>query len=353
MSRVKVNKIEARSGNNIAFEDPMQLKSYTTTQRDALTSVAGDTIYNTTTSKVEFYDGSAWQEAGGVDAFSIEYLVIAGGGGGRSTSEGGSGGGAGGLLTNVSGSNSGGGNTANPIQYAITGTNYNLSVGAGASQNSVGTYSEFAGVTCFGGGGGHKENGGSGSGSQGTSDTYLPVSGGVGIPNQGYNGGGAYSSTTSGNGSQTGAGGGGAGEAGNTDGVAYGGDGVTNTIISSSQATTASVGQVDGSNVYYAGGGAGSSSNTSKHSDTALGGGGSAGSTNTAGGNGTANTGAGAGGAGGSGQAGGAGGSGVVILKYPDTHTISVGAGLTSSSATTTGYKMEIFTAGAGTVSFS
>ena len=34
MSRVKVNKIEARSGNNVAFEDPMQLKSVTTTQRD-------------------------------------------------------------------------------------------------------------------------------------------------------------------------------------------------------------------------------------------------------------------------------------------------------------------------------
>ena len=38
----------------------LNLKSYTTTQRDALTSAAGDLIYNTTDSKVQFYNGSAW-----------------------------------------------------------------------------------------------------------------------------------------------------------------------------------------------------------------------------------------------------------------------------------------------------
>ena len=32
MSRVKVNKIEARSGNNVAVDDALDLKSYTTTQ---------------------------------------------------------------------------------------------------------------------------------------------------------------------------------------------------------------------------------------------------------------------------------------------------------------------------------
>ena len=67
MSRVKVNKIEARSGNNVAFEDPMQLKSVTTTQRDALSSPqAGDTVYNSTTGTIDFYskdtnyDGKIW-----------------------------------------------------------------------------------------------------------------------------------------------------------------------------------------------------------------------------------------------------------------------------------------------------
>ena len=64
MSRVKVNKIEARSGNNVALDDSLNLKSYTTTQRDALTSVAGDTIYNTTTAKVEYYNGSEWVQTG-------------------------------------------------------------------------------------------------------------------------------------------------------------------------------------------------------------------------------------------------------------------------------------------------
>ena len=42
----------------------MNLKSYTTTDRDALTSVSGDTIYNTTTAKVEYYNGSVWVQTG-------------------------------------------------------------------------------------------------------------------------------------------------------------------------------------------------------------------------------------------------------------------------------------------------
>ena len=62
MSRLKVDNIETRSGNNVAMDDPLKLKTYTTTQRDALTSVAGDTIYNTTDSKVQFYNGSSWND---------------------------------------------------------------------------------------------------------------------------------------------------------------------------------------------------------------------------------------------------------------------------------------------------
>jgi hypothetical protein len=41
---------------------PLNLKSYDTTARDALTSAAGDIIYNTTDSKVQFYNGSAWND---------------------------------------------------------------------------------------------------------------------------------------------------------------------------------------------------------------------------------------------------------------------------------------------------
>ena len=41
---------------------PLNLKSYTTTERNALTSAAGDIIYNTTDSKVQFYNGSSWND---------------------------------------------------------------------------------------------------------------------------------------------------------------------------------------------------------------------------------------------------------------------------------------------------
>ena len=60
MANVKVNTISKVSGNNVAMSNSLNLKSYTTTQRDALTSAAGDIIYNTTDSKVQFYNGSAW-----------------------------------------------------------------------------------------------------------------------------------------------------------------------------------------------------------------------------------------------------------------------------------------------------
>jgi len=62
MANVKVNTISKVSGNNVAMDCSLNLKSYTTTQRNALTSAAGDIIYNTTDSKVQFYNGSAWND---------------------------------------------------------------------------------------------------------------------------------------------------------------------------------------------------------------------------------------------------------------------------------------------------
>jgi len=62
MVTVKVNTISKASGNNIAMQNSLNLKSYTTTQRNALTSAAGNIIYNTTDSKVQFYNGSAWND---------------------------------------------------------------------------------------------------------------------------------------------------------------------------------------------------------------------------------------------------------------------------------------------------
>jgi hypothetical protein len=67
----------------------------------------------------------------------------------------------------------------------------------------------------------------------------------------------------------------------------------------------------------------------------------------------TVNTGGG-GGAGGNTQSGGTGGSGIVILKYPDSYTITVGAGLTANTpAASGGFKVTTFTAGTDTISFS
>ena len=62
MANVKVNTISTSSGNNVAMQVPLNLKSYTTTERNALTSSAGDIIYNTTDSKVQFYNGSSWAD---------------------------------------------------------------------------------------------------------------------------------------------------------------------------------------------------------------------------------------------------------------------------------------------------
>ena len=62
MANVKVNTISKASGNNVAMQNSLNLKSYTTTQRDALTSAAGDIIYNTTDSKAQFYNGSSWSD---------------------------------------------------------------------------------------------------------------------------------------------------------------------------------------------------------------------------------------------------------------------------------------------------
>ena len=144
MSEIQANSIGKYSGNNISLSDPLKFKSYTTTQRDALSSVAGDVIFNTTTNKLELFSDGAWSQMGGVDAFSLEYLLVAGGGGGASGfnnvggTHNGGGGGAGGLLSNVSGDNTGGGVSAQPSYFASKSVAYRVRVGAGGAYgNSV------------------------------------------------------------------------------------------------------------------------------------------------------------------------------------------------------------------------
>jgi hypothetical protein len=70
---------------------------------------------------------------------------------------------------------------------------------------------------------------------------------------------------------------------------------------------------------------------------------------------GTVNTGGGGGGKSG-GDAptpGAAGGSGIVILRYPSTFTITIGAGLTGSTATVGANRVTTITAGTGNVSWA
>ena len=165
MSTLETNSIGKYNGNNVSVDDALRLKNYTTTQRNALTSVAGDTIYNTTDSKVQVYNGSSWDDLGAGAGVNIEYLIVAGGGGGGGGGINwvlGGGGGAGGLRNSYASENTGGGLSGEtPLPIALN-TNYVVSIGAGGSAGSGGyggkgvrgssTY--FAHITAIGGGGG-------------------------------------------------------------------------------------------------------------------------------------------------------------------------------------------------------
>ena len=83
MSELRVNSIEKRNGNNVSMSDPLKLKSVTTTQRDALSSPqAGDTVYNSSTGTIDFYNGTGWFATSATTyTTAVDYLVVAGGGG--------------------------------------------------------------------------------------------------------------------------------------------------------------------------------------------------------------------------------------------------------------------------------
>lgn len=277
---------------------------------------------------------------------TVSYLVIAGGGsGGADPSNGASaaGGGAGGYRNSYLGDTYSGGSSSLESPLAITlGTNYTVTVGAGGavppntgSSWNNGNNSVFASITSLGGGGGNNVNTvdgdvGSGGGRQ-NSQAVPPGPGGAGTTGQGTAGGDGLRPGSD----FMGGGGGGAGTAGTnatSSAAGSGGSGLASTIT--------------GSSVTRGGGGA-ASSYLNNHGSAGSGGGGTA-----VGGAGSANTGGG-GGAGRRGASAGAGGSGIVILRYPNSFTISVGAGLTSSTTTDGSDKVTTFTAGTDTVSFS
>ena len=301
--------------------------------------------------------------------FSVDYLVVAGGG--SSGAAGGGGGGGGGLRTSY-GSVTGGGGVAESALNLTAGTSYTWNVGAGgagvvhANIGNDGSQSTFSSITSTGGGGGgaYPPEGRSGGSGGGCGQSGQRSGGGSGAggsassPTQGYPGGSKPTTATV---NYVSAGGGGAGAAGGdvpsdvTPGA--GGVGLAVNILNSTNATTASVGEVSGGNVYYAGGGGGSNESSSPGAAGGLGGGtnGAAGCPGTAPLAGVANTGGGNGGTGGCGSAySTGGGSGVIILRYPSIYTATVTGTQASGSPFTEGSdKVSVFTAGTGTISFS
>ena len=235
---------------------------------------------------------------------TTDVLVIAGGGGGSR-----GGGGAGGVSYQTGKSLS-------------ANTSYTVTIGAGgvpggtggAGNAGNGSNSVFSDITSNGGGRGGSTNNGGNGGSGGGSG--YNSTGGTGTTGQGTNGGNTL-------------------PLGTGDG---GGGGGSSTAGSGPNKGSGSAISITGSSVTYAAGGDGGAA-----------------STNAAGAAGTANSGNGSKGNGGTTNTTcGAGGSGIVILKYPDTLTITIGAGLTGTTASPSGgYKVTSFTAGTGTVSFA
>ena len=339
-------RIESAGGGTIsaknctgAFAVPLG----TTAQRP--TGATGMVRFNTTTNKLEVYNGTEWKVVNfQADPFGLSYLIIGGGGAGGGNYRGG-GGGAGGYRTNWNSENQGGGQssgatfTVNP-NAAPT---YSIVVGAGGAgvtntHGGDGGQSKFDTITADGGGGGGhystkdgRPSPGNGSGGGGGSPNRAGGSSGT----YGYNGGQGGADNQ-----QCGGGGGGAalvGYAGNNSGT--GGDG-----------GTALASTITGSSVLRAGGGGGGAYGGGNN--IPVGGGGGAGNGrygNNPYQNGlsaTANTGSGGGGSSGSsGGVGGNGGSGVVILRYPSTANTIYSSGVTKTTTTVGTDTVDIITA--------
>ena len=271
----------------------------------------------------------------------VDYLVVAGGGGGGGTQNAG-GGGAGGYRNSFSTESSGGGQPSETSLSLPTATNYTVTIGAGGAggagtaNGNNGENSVFATITSTGGGGGGYSNGNGQNGGSGGGQGYQGSSAGSAVTTpvvQGY-GGGTGAALNSNYGGGGGGGAGGLGQNGTGSATGNGGAGLASAIT--------------GSSVTRASGGSGGANAINP---TATPGGGSTSASNA-----TPNTGGGGGGASNLPSiqtTGRNGGSGVVILRYPSVFTITIGAGLTGTTATDGNDKVTTFTAGTGNISFS
>jgi len=327
-----------------------QLPVMTTTQRIAMTGLSvGEMIFNSTTDKVEYFDGTKWYGITyEVIEFSVDYLIVGGGGAGASGFGGvqGGGGGGGGFITSLSGG-SGGGSSSEPSFTLTVGTQYAVTVGSGAANvytlssstpTSGGDSSVFNGVTALGGGSSRSYTSGNARASAG-SPNYASGGGGTytGGPGGSYPGSSSpsYRGYGGGNGSAAVFYGGGGGGAGGPGSNTVGGAGKLNAITGNSSLS------------YSGGAGANGYGNPR----------GGAGQSSQSGGNGisgAANTGGGGGGGLYNSGYGADGGSGVVILRYPAGYTAT--STLTYTDAPVTGSTDRVIAitgVGTGTVTFA
>lgn len=268
---------------------------------------------------------------------SIQYAVLPAGGGG--------------------GYNRGGGGGAGVYQigsFALSsGTNYSLFLGAGGAGGTAGVKGSNGGTTAFlanyftGGGGGTgnateslRNGADSPAGGGGAGAFASNWNAGIGgmktfVAPRGGDGGGSTAAT--------GFGGGGGGSAGYETG-----DGEPGTTIKGGDGGLGQTIDFTGTPIARGGGGGGGGGTGGLGGS----GGGGAGGTTGAGSAASVNTGGGGGG-GGENSAGGNGGSAIAIFRYPSSYTMSVGAGLTSTTITVGSKKVTTVTAGTGTISWS
>jgi hypothetical protein len=305
-----------------AKTDALILPGGTTAQRSG--NVNGAMRYNSTTNTLEAYVNGGWVTVslGATNAYTVNYLIVAGGGSGGAGT--GGGGGAGGLLAATA-----------PV---IPGVAYTATVGGGApasvfggTATSGGANSSFIGgsgptavsLTAIGGGqgGGYGPgtvgggNGGSGGGGFNYSPNVTPAGpGNTSAPGQGNNGGVVGAGNA-------GAGGGGAGVPGCATAPSTGGNGGNGRQFCQ---YAPNYGYPGG---WFAGGGGGSGG--TNQGIGGLGGGGSGGNPGTSA---IVNTGGGGGGNWSytTGQSGGGGGSGIIIVSYANPVQKATGGTVTS-----------------------